>query len=702
MAGTVMDLLIQAHKRQQDAPPPKKRNKITPKHEPTSTPVPSQKRRVIALGKRSARLSKLPDLPLDILLEIFGHLAPLDLLHLSRTSKDLRKLLLHKSATSTWRGVFTNVTNIECPNDVTYPAWASLIWDRDCHACGTPNSRTMNFILRVRLCRRCSKHSLFDLHGWKEPKAVKDLTRECIPFATWGSTYREVCLPSMKDEFQKQMNSLDKEAQATYIRQRKEALEKRTKNAALWEAWSDSLQNERQKELDDIREKRSEALEKKLRAEGYDAELKRLDGIQSSWSKNFPLWDNHPLVKQTRPLTDRNWDQIKGEMISYMELVKADRIRDERRQLVWKRRDLATETWLSYRSEYHPPGSLLPSPIDFWFFDPVRQLIESPSSVEVSFDSLNMYAISGFVNKWTEEKMSELCRLLRFSRDFWYAQPADLKRAVCVVTCSHEDFHHRFSDKLWPEGHYPCMWFPEFLHHPCNALDWQSSDSDTDYLKTKPGEDEATRIDRDVRTGASLRVEVEFPRQWWRRRQWSTKWLSYDEKAAKTVRNILDACSLDRMATVEEVDQADPRIICLKCSFGAKPDGERRFPVLTWRGAVQHNMKKHWGDGGVAWHALPEDEAARARELEKGEHTRRGVQKIKQRPWRCGACKDMPQDLGCMSLERLRQHFDEKHPSNKDFEAGVDYYEAQDMPPRQPLMVQMIPKPFVEQTQDDS
>jgi len=70
-----------------------------------------------------------------------------------RSTKDLRKLILHRSATFVWKSAFANVnagpeleedededyddygTIIDlppCPQDLALPQWASLIWDTFC------------------------------------------------------------------------------------------------------------------------------------------------------------------------------------------------------------------------------------------------------------------------------------------------------------------------------------------------------------------------------------------------------------------------------------------------------------------------------------------------------------------------------------------------------------------------------------------
>ena len=45
----------------------------------------------------------MKELPLDVILEIFGQLEPIDLLHLSRVSKSLHDLLTSSNVTFLWK-----------------------------------------------------------------------------------------------------------------------------------------------------------------------------------------------------------------------------------------------------------------------------------------------------------------------------------------------------------------------------------------------------------------------------------------------------------------------------------------------------------------------------------------------------------------------------------------------------------------------
>ncbi|KAF8066070.1 hypothetical protein FPV67DRAFT_1671119 [Lyophyllum atratum] len=64
--------------------------------------------RVYARGLQG-RLQTMCVMPLDIWLEIFRYLRPVDLLQISRSCKMCREMLLDPSATSAWRAAFNNL-----------------------------------------------------------------------------------------------------------------------------------------------------------------------------------------------------------------------------------------------------------------------------------------------------------------------------------------------------------------------------------------------------------------------------------------------------------------------------------------------------------------------------------------------------------------------------------------------------------------
>ena len=63
---------------------------------------------VVGQKGKGGELERLKEMPVDILLEIFGNLDPIDLLHLSRVSKGLRDILYSSNAIYLWHLVRPN------------------------------------------------------------------------------------------------------------------------------------------------------------------------------------------------------------------------------------------------------------------------------------------------------------------------------------------------------------------------------------------------------------------------------------------------------------------------------------------------------------------------------------------------------------------------------------------------------------------
>jgi len=110
-------------------------------------PRPSKKPR------RRGRLELMPTMNLDVLfhvrqertiflntkliiasIQILSFLLPMDLLNLSRTSKDFRNLLLRRSSAAAWKTARLNVDGLpDCPPDITEPQYANLAFYPHCH-----------------------------------------------------------------------------------------------------------------------------------------------------------------------------------------------------------------------------------------------------------------------------------------------------------------------------------------------------------------------------------------------------------------------------------------------------------------------------------------------------------------------------------------------------------------------------------------
>ena len=124
---------------QSDVQPPPAKQRRTQKTKKSTTQA----------GRKKGRLSVLPTLPLDVLFEvillvvdimrwfgrsrliqIFGHLGPADLLHLARTTKLFRNVLMSRQSAFLWKEVYDAVDerdNFACPEDMSLPKWINLV-----------------------------------------------------------------------------------------------------------------------------------------------------------------------------------------------------------------------------------------------------------------------------------------------------------------------------------------------------------------------------------------------------------------------------------------------------------------------------------------------------------------------------------------------------------------------------------------------
>ncbi|KAJ3496776.1 hypothetical protein NLJ89_g10438 [Agrocybe chaxingu] len=105
---------------------------------------------------KSHDLNQMLDLPTDLVFEIFSHLHPIDLYNLIRTTKSLRGLLLNRHSRRVWKMSFkANVGIPDCPSDVSFPKWVSLLFGPDdCDTCGA-NYAMPDFAFRARFCESC-------------------------------------------------------------------------------------------------------------------------------------------------------------------------------------------------------------------------------------------------------------------------------------------------------------------------------------------------------------------------------------------------------------------------------------------------------------------------------------------------------------------------------------------------------------------
>ncbi|KAG2141027.1 hypothetical protein DEU56DRAFT_796766 [Suillus clintonianus] len=617
-------------------------------------------------------LEILISLPLDILFEIFGRLLPLDLLHLARTSKALRGVLMHRSSTTVWMAARSNVKGMPlCADDMSEPAHASLAFDTHCHNCLKPNVRNVDWNLRVRYCQKCFKECT-EIIDDKFKKGYGLKLHQCLSLSMTHNRNDIRCLKSDREALVNELLSLGPEERSVLRGKRRDETLIRKEHAILCNKWTDGEQQNRWKELDQLRSLRYDAIVEKLTEVGWGEDIAKLPDRHTARIYKLTHIDDHPLVKQPKPLTDRIWQNIQPKMVEFMGQMREFRIQQERKQQIRERQSLVATIYSDWQREKGYHRFLMPTAADLFRMPRVRNIAELPAHMTVTAEDFQPIREELFdmVDAWKRRTRDDLRSDLPWQLDipYWVDLSVDCEGlAIAVFTCT----EWLCEDISEPNDSPRYMYFPEYLHHRCNRIRRRKWD--------------------ELDPANTLAMGQGYPGSTVQR-EWSMDGLEIDKKASRTVRNILDACNLNwRETTVLQLDNLDPRLVCLKCSYGNLCDGERPMIVRSWRESVKHCAKKHWSDSSVKWQKISDEETKSLRQDQEqaAASTTPPLRKI----WRCTHCHNKPREPEKMTAQEMTDHLEDHHSMDPvDQVAGKDYVQALDVPPIAIPSVKLKPK----------
>ncbi|VDB85131.1 unnamed protein product [Peniophora sp. CBMAI 1063] len=430
-------------------PPPAKRLKAQRAKKPAQT------------TRKKGRLSVLPTLPLDVLYEIFGHLGPTDLLHLARTTKSFRTVLMSRQSAFLWKEVHEAVDEIDkfpCPEEMSLLKWINLVYggpycdERGCS--GRANKVLWGFYRR--LCKSCQGKLLIsgeDVWGslGAEVMMLLDNLSDSVPrdMVTRGGRHRIMYLRSDIKALGEEVRALARDfdypihtteypapdgtpqwqaALAALKARRKKMCDARHTHAEQCAEREEIKAVLRGDELDELKDARFLEVKQRLIAMGFDAVDAGSYVIRT-----------HKEVRQAKPLTDRVWTRI-----SPILRAEAERIRDERLQRERRLRQAVRFGFARRRYERITLDSIAPSTINFApkaevsFKLPriatyLREDVDRLSSEEqeacaAAFTEADVLA---FINDWISRRQTGLREIL----------PEDWPRS----TATHEEI-----GKHWP------------------------------------------------------------------------------------------------------------------------------------------------------------------------------------------------------------------------------------------------------------
>ncbi|KAK7695058.1 hypothetical protein QCA50_002247 [Cerrena zonata] len=497
-------------------------------------------------GGRKGSLEQLPQMPLDIVFEVFSYLQPMDLLNLPRTNKPFRDLLMsRRNAANFWKSARRNIEGLpDCPPDLSEPEYANLCFDPHCHSCLRTNIHNIIWEFRKRYCLSCRKNETISFDD-AIARALDDFdVTPPFVFAQFTTTNQN---PDEYDNIRVQKADVVKFYEEWDVGGNDELLSlldglaaKRKpimEHAQKCHEWVEYAKVLRAQEKENDKEKRATAIMTKLCEIGYSDEVEYLCDLGRFFTN--PLYEL-PSVNRPGPLTTRGWNSIKKSLIPLMEFYR------KKRRVDFKSRRADQDC------------NMFPQPHDF-----VSNKFVTPYWVDTSehfsakaYYNLLQPLLPKIVKAWRDDLMDRVNVFLRLG-PYILPQYVDLTRlAICnYFLCSSYD--SCCCDRGPIALH-------DLLSHTC-LTSWRNPEEVREEYRKDFGDV--------VEDAMNLELVSE---------KWSP---ANTEPCIERMRYIIEAFGHDPMtATVVEMDQLDARIFCKLC---AERWPETRI-ILTWREAIHH------------------------------------------------------------------------------------------------------------------
>ncbi|KAG8896951.1 hypothetical protein FRC00_004991, partial [Tulasnella sp. 408] len=320
---------------------------------------------------------------LNVMYEFFGHLHPLDLLHLARTSKLLRSCLMSKRSINVWKkareAVLPRVP--ECPKDRNEPQWTVFLFTRQCSVCATPRIYQVEWSLHLRDCGKCFEKNL--LSSQNAASAYPDIgdldtVLELLPYTiTRKSFARRVSCPGGKTYY-----SADIKRMAEVVKHHKLRIDAGVPGA--------------RDEFNTFMERR-----KVEAAEQVESAAKLKERIQEMQDQ---------LIKNEQ----QPWERIRSKAEMKVGQQKEIRLQKERQAVQAERRTALESRYATFKMTYDAsPDNQMPTVDASIHLRIVKEVIEMHGDdvSESMFDDV-FNKLLPFFHQWRKEKRVEFAKLI--------------------------------------------------------------------------------------------------------------------------------------------------------------------------------------------------------------------------------------------------------------------------------------------------
>ncbi|KAI0747632.1 hypothetical protein C8Q80DRAFT_687812 [Daedaleopsis nitida] len=290
-------------------------------------------------GRNVGKLVSIMKLPVDVFLEIASHLHPLDLLQLSRASNELRDMLMSRQTRSLWvaaRKAYDPPLP-DCPDDLSEPKYASLVFELSCMACGAGRAVKVGYAAYVRFCGPCWKTNVKAGHALAKEARIKndpelmEVIYNMLPAATQKFGYNadgsisvlaqnsrckfyEAEFIAVVKQYDDIFNAEGAEALEAFEEDRRAIAFSRVNFQHAVLTWNEKRAQVKIESEDRAEAHRKAAILEKLKELGYE-------------ETDYPRYNSEfeGIVSQPRPLTPRIWNTIRPKLVEILEAEHARR-----------------------------------------------------------------------------------------------------------------------------------------------------------------------------------------------------------------------------------------------------------------------------------------------------------------------------------------------------------------------------------------
>ncbi|RDB21225.1 hypothetical protein Hypma_011758 [Hypsizygus marmoreus] len=600
--------------------------------------------------RRRGKLRMLPEMPLDILFEIFSRLAPLDLVHLSRTASALRNTLLSRSAVTVWKASFAS-REPELPpkpNGLNEPQWANLAFSEHCHFCLSVGEHFILWAFHVRCCAKCTPE-----HFGKAAEISRKMAGKLV--CSHQDLLCSANLKLPKQKYYQQVYSYaeakavnlqlaqrknDKPCFDEYIQERKKTVADITQFARQCE---DSVTWRIMRllcEATTVQQKRAQKIFARLADLGYGEEVRRLNEIDPR------ILSAHPPIKQAKELTERSWAAMLPGLVEIMEDAREKMLQKQRKSLLKKRLKLVTSIIEKFADTLLPTEAVL-GPADVCSLPHVKAMVEE-ASLDAYINEEGFADLASQIPRlhddWLLMKNRELVALMPRASTNNRTPEADefyrLKLATTFFQCC---------DCIEPIS------YPRVLAHHCLAM---------------------LRVGNRNREDDVALIYKNLDSQPW---NLGGGKVSYFNAAETSAGPVIEACGMNvEITTADDMDQLGSWLECLRCSHPVKGRS-----VFTWKPAILHDMNHRVSEScSAVWLRLNADDAQAAQSQADATYL---THRSDSQDFLCIRCRER------MSFPSLRYHLQSRHDvqcvTKKDYCLQVDAM----IQPRFPVVIPHTP-----------